>query len=816
MALEDWEHPGPAFLALEGMSGRRYRLFINALIRLVPNPRYLEVGVWAGSTLCSAIAGNKVQAVAIDNWSQFSGTRERLLENLKQFGAGSEVTVIERDFRELRFGDYGRFNVYLYDGPHSAADQHDGLAMALPALDSEFVLIVDDWNWAEVRTGTRSVIDQLELEVVFAIEVRTTADDTHPAHCGFEAKGTDWHNGYFIAVLRKPVESPRPGLRFRTALVSGWRHLSESVASKARASMERYASDPAMCEVLALITHHYVPERRQWLEEVLQGLADLGARRTHALILTNAADSDSITNIRNLALPHITANFSAEVLTAPPLVHPNHLPWAQKPLIVERFLRNGSAFTHIVSLEDDVAFGREAFAYWLQYRPLLAAHGLIPSFMRTEMRPGDPVIYATDTTAVNFMGSRQSVRVGGFTFVALDNPYCAVFVLDRVLAREYAASKSFHMDASKSISSWGTLERASMGLCWERPPRGFPARWVVPVDEATMSVAPCCHVRHLPGNYANNPASPHGKLPVDAVLKKGTLQSRVRSFGWLAVDLARERVRSCLRCARVLVPSPVKRRVKAMLARASENESNERERLKQMPRYVAGQTQLFGRTIEFVDACTYLLMYNDLFERQLYRFETASVHPLIIDGGANIGLSSIYFKRLYPKSKLIAFEPDPVIFEVLRRNCSAFGLTEVELVAKALWSSETVLSFEPEGSCAGRIYQGRQVDAGRAVKTCRLRDYLQRPVALLKLDIEGAETEVLRDCADLLINAEHIFVEHHSFLDRPQDLHIVINLLQQAGFRLFIEAAAPAPQPLVQRTIICGMDVQLNIFGFRA
>ena len=517
-ALDDLEQPAPAFFDIEGMSGRRYRLFVNALMRLIPNPRYLEVGIWAGSTLCSAIAGNKVQAVAIDNWSQFAGPRERFLENLKQFGTGSEVTVIEDNFRALRFADYGQFNVYLYDGPHSAADQHDGLALALPALDAEFVLIVDDWNWAEVRNGTHSAIDRLKLEVVFAIEVRTTADDTHPAHCGFEAKTTDWHNGYFIAVLRKPVEPSRLGSLLRTALVSGWRRLGKSKASEARTNMERYASNPAMCEVLALITHHYVPERLQWLDEVLQGLADLGARRTHALILTNAADSDSLTGIRNVALSYTADNLSAEVLTAPPLDHPHHLPWAQKPLIVERFLKNGSAFTHIVSLEDDVTFGRDGFTYWLQYRPLLAAHRLIPSFMRTEMRPGDPLIYATDATSVNSMGTRQLARVGAFTFVALDNPYCAVFVLDRLLAREYAASKSFHIDASKSLTPWGTLERASMGLCWEHPPRGFSARWVVPVDEATMTVAPCCHVRHLPGNYATNPASPYGKLPIDTVL----------------------------------------------------------------------------------------------------------------------------------------------------------------------------------------------------------------------------------------------------------------------------------------------------------
>ena len=315
------------------------------------------------------------------------------------------------------------------------------------------------------------------------------------------------------------MEPARVGSLFRTALVSGWRRLTaECGVSKARTSMERYASNPAICEVLTLITHYYLPERRQWLKEVLQGLADLGARRTQAVIITNAEDSASLTSIRNVAMPHITANFSAEVVTAPPFLDPHYLPWAQKRLIVERFLKSGSGFTHVVSLEDDMAFGRDGFSYWLQYRPLLAAHGLIPSFMRTEMRQGDPVIYATDATEVNSMAGRQLVRVGAFAFVALDNPYCALFVLDRLLAREYAASDSFHMDASKHLSSWGTRERASMGLCWENPPPGFKVRHVVPVDEATMSVAPCCHVRHLPGNYANNPSSRYGKLAVDAVL----------------------------------------------------------------------------------------------------------------------------------------------------------------------------------------------------------------------------------------------------------------------------------------------------------
>ena len=519
IAMGKVEQPAPTFVDLQGRSGRRYRVFANALMKRVLDPRYLEVGIGTGSTLCSAIAGNGGRFVAVDNGSQFGGLRDRLIENLGPLTAIPEVILVEQDFRAVAFAELGRFNVYMFDGTQSAIDHHDGLTLVLPALDAEFVFIVGNWNWAEVRSGTRGAVEELGLEIVYAIEVRTTADDTQLTHCGFEATTTDWHNGCFIAVLRKPVKPVPIGSRFGTAIRSRWMRLAaERQSSKTRANAERYASNPSITEVLALITHYYVPERLQWLVEVLGGLADLGACRTHALIVTNTAEAASLADIRNAALVHTTVGFSTEVVTALPLLHPHFLPWAQKPLIAERFLSGGSTFTHVVSLEDDIFFGSEGFCYWLQYRPPLAAHGLIPSFMRTEMRRGDSVAYATDATAANSLRNRPSVRAGMYTFVPLDNPYCAMFVLDRALAREYSASRSFHMGASMSFSPWGTRERAAMGLCWENPPPGFPVRYVLPVDEAAMSVAPCSYVRHLPGNYTNDPATPFGKVPADAVL----------------------------------------------------------------------------------------------------------------------------------------------------------------------------------------------------------------------------------------------------------------------------------------------------------
>jgi hypothetical protein len=193
----------PAVLALPGMSGRRYRQFINTLVGAVALPRYLEVGVWAGSTLCAALAGNRVSALAIDNWSEFGGPKAAFFHNVAQYrGAGADVHFIEGDFRAVAYDRIGRYNIYLFDGPHLEQDQYDGVALAQPALDNEFVLIVDDWNYEAVRAGTRRAVTALGLTLDFAAEIRTTLDGSHPA---VAFQNSDWHNGYLIAVARKPA-----------------------------------------------------------------------------------------------------------------------------------------------------------------------------------------------------------------------------------------------------------------------------------------------------------------------------------------------------------------------------------------------------------------------------------------------------------------------------------------------------------------------------------------------------------------------------------------------------------------------------------
>jgi len=194
------------FYSIPGMSGKKYRFFINTLVGIVDNARYLEVGSWAGSTLCSAIHNNKVWAVAIDNWSQFGGPKDAFLNHVKLFRTPeAEVIFLESDFRKVDYTQMQRgFNIYLFDGPHTAQDQYDGLAMALPCVDKQFVFIVDDWNWQPVREGTMAAIANCGLKVLYSAEVRTSLDNSQPENKIQNQRFTNWHNGYFISVLEKP------------------------------------------------------------------------------------------------------------------------------------------------------------------------------------------------------------------------------------------------------------------------------------------------------------------------------------------------------------------------------------------------------------------------------------------------------------------------------------------------------------------------------------------------------------------------------------------------------------------------------------
>jgi hypothetical protein len=211
-SLGDADPLPPLVDAMPGMSGRRYRRLVNRLISNVADPRYLEIGSWAGSTACAALYNNTLRVTCIDNWAEFGGPKQLFMVNIHDTIHLSgdnkiEFEFIESDFRAVDYSSIGRNNVLMYDGPHKYEDQYDGVLLPSAAMDDEFVLIVDDYNYDHVRRGTQDAIRRLWLRRLFSLEIRTSLDDTLPKVNSGES---EWHNGYYIAVLQKPQ-----GLRAR-------------------------------------------------------------------------------------------------------------------------------------------------------------------------------------------------------------------------------------------------------------------------------------------------------------------------------------------------------------------------------------------------------------------------------------------------------------------------------------------------------------------------------------------------------------------------------------------------------------------------
>jgi len=263
------------------------------------------------------------------------------------------------------------------------------------------------------------------------------------------------------------------------------------------------------------------------------------------------------------------------------------------------------------------------------------------------------------------------------------------------------------------------------------------------------------------------------------------------------------------------VPFPLVHLAKCALLPNYRRRVQELARLRRMPRHQTALTTLLGKPFRILDAASFLSMEREILQQRIYAFSAANRSPRIIDGGANIGLSILFFKTLYPDCLLTAFEPDPKVFAVLEENVRVHGSEGVELLQRALWFEETSLDFASEGADGGRVT--RDKSAGSAcVQTARLRDFLGDQIDFLKLDIEGAETEVLIDCADRLENVSNLFVEYHSFTSETQSLHTLFTILARAGFRVHVHPSSHSPQPFLHRNTQLGMDLQLNVFAYRA
>lgn len=216
----------------------------------------------------------------------------------------------------------------------------------------------------------------------------------------------------------------------------------------------------------------------------------------------------------------------------------------------------------------------------------------------------------------------------------------------------------------------------------------------------------------------------------------------------------------------------------------------------------------------FNDGPGYLHGLQEIFLENIYA-QQLSENAYILDCGAHIGLSVIYLKSICHTAYIVCFEPDKKNFNLLQKNILSHNLKDIDARNEAVWIENTSLNFIQEGNMASKIGSNSSSNTV-SVKAARLKDYLNRKIDFLKLDIEGAEYKVIKDIAESLGEVENMFIEYHGNFEQNEELLEIFEIISKAGFKFYIkEAANNYEHPFLRETLNHDYDLQLNIFCFR-
>jgi len=181
--------------------------------------------------------------------------------------------------------------------------------------------------------------------------------------------------------------------------------------------------------------------------------------------------------------------------------------------------------------------------------------------------------------------------------------------------------------------------------------------------------------------------------------------------------------------------------------------------------------------------CDIFTIAEILYERQYQLTTHLPKEPVIIDAGANIGVSCIWLLANNPGATLIAFEPAPDNFALLEQN---LGHVEgVTLHQEAIGDHAGTVDLHLAKH--GAVHSIVDIDVGSetvAVPMVTLKDRLDshsiKHVDLLKLDVEGSELDVIRGLGDRLDNVDTVVGEVHEHLI---DADAFYSLLEHHGIR---------------------------------
>jgi FkbM family methyltransferase len=175
---------------------------------------------------------------------------------------------------------------------------------------------------------------------------------------------------------------------------------------------------------------------------------------------------------------------------------------------------------------------------------------------------------------------------------------------------------------------------------------------------------------------------------------------------------------------------------------------------------------------------------------EVFLFDTYSPpRPLgrlehIVDLGANVGYSVLYFAKRFPKAAISAFEPHPAHLQQLAANIAANHLEGRVTVHPFAAGCRDETLFLTDEYTQSKLVRTRQARSLEVRVTDWLRFAMERNIDLLKMDIEGSECDLLLDERFERLRVKQLVLEWHSTTDRPDADKQIMHRLAGLGYQL--------------------------------
>ncbi len=209
--------------------------------------------------------------------------------------------------------------------------------------------------------------------------------------------------------------------------------------------------------------------------------------------------------------------------------------------------------------------------------------------------------------------------------------------------------------------------------------------------------------------------------------------------------------------------------------------------------------KIFGFTVTGSSYYELLYLFREIFIEPQYDFQFDGEAPTIIDCGANIGMATLFFKKKFPLCKILAFEPNPEVFTLLKKNVADNKLKDVEIVNAGLSNEEGTIDFyvDVKNSLISSIERNRGEGKPIKINLNRLSKVIEgKKFDFAKVDIEGAEWKVITDLdqSNVIQNIkQYAFEYHHNIPEAGFQLSSFLNVFEKNGYKYNLKTSYEMP-----------------------